>query len=108
MQGLEVWITGIRREQSVTREETKLVEYDTNFSIIKLNPLVDWTEEEVWNCIKQNDIPYNSLYKENYRSIGCAPCTRAVSSGGSIRDGRWWWENPDTKECGLHFKTNQE
>jgi phosphoadenosine phosphosulfate reductase len=108
MEELEVWITGLRREQSVTRDETKLVEYDSNFSIIKLNPLVNWTEEDVWNFIKHNNIPYNSLYNKNYRSIGCAPCTRSVKDGGSIRDGRWWWENPDTKECGLHFKTNRE
>lgn len=108
MQGLEVWITGLRREQSVTRQETQLVEYDDNFSLIKLNPLVDWTEEQVWGFIKKNNVPYNLLYKQNYRSIGCAPCTRAVKKGGSVRDGRWWWENPDTKECGLHFKTNKE
>lgn len=108
MKNLKVWITGLRRDQSVTREETQLIEYDSNFSIIKLNPLVDWTEEQVWEFIKQNDVPFNSLYKQNYRSIGCAPCTRAVKEGGNIRDGRWWWENPETKECGLHFKTNRE
>lgn len=100
----DIWITGLRKEQSVTRENMKYVEYDENFSIIKVNPLINWSEKEVWDYINKNNIPYNQLYKQNYRSVGCAPCTRAVKEGGSIRDGRWWWENPDTKECGLHLK----
>ncbi|MEW6701279.1 MAG: phosphoadenosine phosphosulfate reductase family protein, partial [Bacteroidota bacterium] len=96
--------SGLRREQAVTRENINLVEYDENFSIIKINPLFNWTEKEVWDYINKNNIPYNQLYKENYRSIGCAPCTRPVKEGGTVRDGRWWWENADTKECGLHIK----
>jgi len=101
----KVWITGLRREQSVTRENLNVIEYDENFKIIKVNPLIDWTEKQVWDFINKHNIPFNQLYKQNYRSIGCAPCTRAVQQGGSVRDGRWWWENPDTKECGLHIKT---
>jgi phosphoadenosine phosphosulfate reductase len=100
----EVWITGLRKEQSVTRENLKIVEYDNGYEIIKVNPLLNWTEKQIWDYIKSNNIPYNQLYKQNYRSIGCAPCTRPVQEGGNIRDGRWWWENPDSKECGLHVK----
>lgn len=101
----EIWITGLRKEQSVTRENIDIVEYDNGYDIIKVNPIYNWTEEQIWEYIKENNIPYNQLYKQNYRSIGCAPCTRAVEKGGNIRDGRWWWENPDSKECGLHLKT---
>ncbi len=100
----EVWITGLRREQSITRQNIDLIEYDNNFKIIKINPLYDWTEAEVWDYIRKNNIPYNSLYDKNYKSIGCAPCTRPVMSGEDIRAGRWWWEHPETKECGLHIK----
>jgi len=102
----KVWITGLRKEQSVTRESFQTAEYDDNFKIIKVNPLIDWTEKEVWNYINSHNIPYNILYKKNYTSIGCAPCTRPVKIGETIRDGRWWWENSYTKECGLHSKTN--
>ena len=102
--GLDVWITGLRKEQSVTRGGLNIVEYDEGFKIIKINPLLNWSEKQVWDYIKKYDVPYNQLYKQNYRSIGCAPCTRAVKPGGNIRDGRWWWENPETKECGLHLK----
>ncbi len=102
----KVWITGLRREQSVTRENLNIVEYDDNFKIIKVNPLISWTEKQVWDFINKHNIPFNQLYNKNYKSIGCAPCSRAVQEGGDVRDGRWWWENPDTKECGLHIKTN--
>ena len=105
LSNLDVWITGLRREQSVTREDLNIVEYDENYQIIKVNPLCNWMEEQVWDFIKKNNIPYNQLYKRGYKSIGCAPCTRPVENGGSIRDGRWWWENPATKECGLHVKS---
>jgi phosphoadenosine phosphosulfate reductase len=101
---LEVWITGLRREQSVTRNQINLVEYDENYKVIKINPLYDWTESRVWEYIKKNNIPYSNLYDQNYASIGCAPCTRPVKDGETVRDGRWWWEKPDTKECGLHIK----
>ena len=100
----EVWITGLRKEQSVTRENLNIVEYDSGYKIIKVNPLINWNEEQIWDFIKKNNVPYNQLYKQNYRSIGCAPCTRPVQEDGNIRDGRWWWENPDSKECGLHIK----
>jgi phosphoadenosine phosphosulfate reductase len=101
-QGLEVWICGLRREQSVTRQEMQRIEWDEGYGIIKLNPLIDWTEDEVKEFIKINGIPYNPLHDKGFPSIGCQPCTRAIFPGEDIRAGRWWWENPDTKECGLH------
>jgi phosphoadenosine phosphosulfate reductase len=100
--GLDVWICGLRREQSVTRQDMQLIEWDEGNGIIKLNPLIDWTEEEVRKYIKDHGIPYNPLHDKGYPSIGCQPCTRAIFPGEDIRAGRWWWENPDTKECGLH------
>ena len=106
LSNLDVWITGLRKEQSITRDNLKIVEYDENYNVIKVNPLCNWTEEKVWNYIKKNNVPYNQLYKHGFKSIGCAPCTRPVENGGNIRDGRWWWENSDTKECGLHIKSN--
>jgi len=105
LSGLSAWITGLRREQAVTRTEISKVEIDTSHnSIIKINPLADWTEEQVWNYIKENDVPYNALHNQNYPSIGCAPCTRPVKPGEDLRAGRWWWEEPEQKECGLHVK----
>ena len=100
--GLEVWICGLRREQSVTRSEMQPIEWDEANNLIKLNPLIDWTEEQVKKYIKENKIPYNPLHDRGYPSIGCQPCTRAILPGEDLRAGRWWWENPDTKECGLH------
>ncbi|MDD2640716.1 MAG: phosphoadenylyl-sulfate reductase [Arcobacteraceae bacterium] len=104
LKGLEVWITGLRASQSVTREQMQLVEYDETNKVIKLNPLLAWSEQDVWDFIKENKIPYNKLHDQGYPSIGCAPCTRAVKEGEDIRSGRWWWENPEHKECGLHKK----
>jgi phosphoadenosine phosphosulfate reductase len=104
LKGLEVWITGLRAAQSVTREAMQLVEYDESNRVIKLNPLLAWSEKEVWDFIKTNKVPYNKLHDQGYPSIGCAPCTRAVKEGDDIRSGRWWWENPEHKECGLHKK----
>ena len=104
LSGLDAWICGLRREQSITRTNVEMVEEDENNGLIKVNPLIDWTEDMVWEYIKKYNIPYNSLYKQNYLSIGCAPCTRAVLQGEDIRAGRWWWENPETKECGLHAR----
>lgn len=101
MAGLDAWICGLRREQSVTRADVKQVEEG---EIIKINPLVDWTGKQVWDYIKKNDVPYNKLHDKNYPSVGCAPCTRAVKSGEDVRAGRWWWETPEQKECGLHKK----
>ncbi|MDO9266672.1 MAG: phosphoadenylyl-sulfate reductase [Sulfurimonas sp.] len=103
LKGLDVWITGLRRAQSPTRETMRLVEWDKANGLIKLNPLIEWSEEDVWNAIKDNNLPYNALHDLGYPSIGCAPCTRAVKEGEDIRAGRWWWENPEHKECGLHL-----
>jgi len=100
--GLEVWICGLRSEQSVTRHDMQRIEWDEANGIIKLNPLIHWTEEETKEYIKTHGIPYNPLHDKGYPSIGCQPCTRAIFPGEDIRAGRWWWENPDTKECGLH------
>ncbi len=102
LKGLDVWITGLRREQSVTRIDMQMIEWDENNNLLKLNPLINWTEDEVWKRIKDNNIPYNPLHKKGFVSIGCQPCTRAVLPGEDPRAGRWWWENPDTRECGLH------
>jgi phosphoadenosine phosphosulfate reductase len=97
------WICGLRREQSPTRTQVAKIEIDAgNGGIIKVNPLADWTSVQVWNYIKANSLPYNRLHDSGYASIGCAPCTRAIKPGESERSGRWWWENPDSKECGLH------
>jgi len=104
---LDVWITGLRRDQSVTREEMQLLEWDEGNGLLKVNPLIDWSEEDVWAHIKFNNVPYNKLHDEGYPSIGCEPCSRAVVDGADIRSGRWWWENPEHKECGLHVKENK-
>ena len=101
-QGLEVWICGLRKEQSITRQAVQLIEWDENNGLIKLNPLIHFTEDQVWDYIKKNHVPYNKLHDQGFPSIGCQPCTRAVKPGEDIRAGRWWWENPDQKECGLH------
>ncbi len=102
--GLEVWICGLRKEQAITREEMQMVEWDEQNQLIKINPLINWTEKEVWDFIRKNGIPYNKLHDQGFPSIGCQPCTRAVKPGDDVRSGRWWWENPETKECGLHSK----
>jgi phosphoadenosine phosphosulfate reductase len=102
--GLEAWICGLRAEQSVTRTDIQLVEWDENNQIVKINPLAQWTEKDLWDYINEKGIPYNPLHNKNYPSIGCQPCTRAILPGEDIRAGRWYWENPDTKECGLHKK----
>lgn len=99
---LDVWICGLRNQQSVTRTGVKVVEWDEANKLIKVNPLVHWTEEDVWQYIKANTVPYNILHKKGFPSIGCQPCTRAVAEGEDIRSGRWWWEDPNHKECGLH------
>ncbi len=101
---LDAWITGLRRDQTFTRANTKKIEIDSsNNNIFKINPLADWTNDMVWDYIKQNDLPYNKLHDAGYPSIGCAPCTRAILSGDDLRSGRWWWENNLHKECGLHW-----
>ena len=101
-EGLDVWICGLRNDQSITRQGVQLVEWDEGNQLIKLNPLIHFTEEEVWEYIKKNQVPYNRLHDQGFPSIGCQPCTRAIKPGEDIRAGRWWWENPEQKECGLH------
>ncbi len=102
--GLAVWICGLRRDQSVTRAAMQPIEWDEVNGLIKLNPLIDWTEEQVKTYIRDHKIPYNPLHDKGYPSIGCQPCTRAVMPGEDLRAGRWWWESPDSRECGLHKK----
>ena len=100
--GKQSWITGMRRDQAVTRDSLQLSSFDAEQGLQKFNPLLDWSNAEVWEYIKQHDVPYNKLHDRFYPSIGCAPCTRSVTPGEDIRSGRWWWENPENKECGLH------
>ncbi len=101
-EGLKVWICGLRHEQSVTRADMQVVEWDKGNNMLKINPLIDWSEEQTWDYVKKNSIPYNALHDKGFPSIGCQPCTRAIKEGEDIRAGRWWWENPEQKECGLH------
>jgi phosphoadenosine phosphosulfate reductase len=103
LEGNTAWVTGQRRAQSSTRTELAIQEADPAHGMTKFNPLADWTEDDVWHYIRTNDVPYNPLHDRGYPSIGCEPCTRAIEPGEDIRAGRWWWENPDSKECGLHF-----
>jgi phosphoadenosine phosphosulfate reductase len=104
LQELDAWMTGLRREQAVTRTHVQKVEIDQDHgAIVKINPLVDWTQKQVWDYIAAHDVPYNKLHDQGFPSIGCAPCTRAIKPWEDIRAGRWWWENPEAKECGLHI-----
>ncbi len=100
--GNEIWITGIRAEQSADRENMHSVEWDEQNQLIKVHPIFDWSLEKVKEYIKEHNIPYNPLHDKGFPSIGCAPCTRAVKPGEDFRAGRWWWEDQDKKECGLH------
>ncbi len=100
--GKKLWICGLRREQSVTRAAIDLLEDDSANGLLRLNPLADWSEERVWDYIKAHDVPYNILHDRGYPSIGCAPCTRAVRRVEDVRAGRWYWEQPEHRECGLH------
>lgn len=104
LQGVDVWISGLRRSQSVTRAGMQMVEYDAADDVLKLNPLILWSEEQVKQYVKENGVPYNRLHEKGFPSIGCQPCTRAVAPGDDIRSGRWWWEDPDHRECGLHVR----
>ncbi|WP_373003189.1 phosphoadenylyl-sulfate reductase [Sulfurimonas sp.] len=103
LKNVDFWVTGLRSAQSVTREDMRLFEFDETNNVIKVSPLKDWSEQDIWAYIKTYRVPYNKLHKLGYPSIGCAPCTRPVKEGGDIRSGRWWWENPEHKECGLHL-----
>ncbi len=100
--GNKAWITGQRRAQSTTRAALDVQEVDEAHDMTKFNPLADWSEEDVWHYIRSNNVPYNPLHDRGYPSIGCEPCTRAIQPGEDVRAGRWWWENPESKECGLH------
>ncbi len=102
LEGKQAWITGQRRSQAATRAELPLQEHDAAHGLVKFNPLADWSEEDAWAYIRAFDVPYNALYDQGYRSIGCAPCTRPTVAGEDVRAGRWWWEEATLRECGLH------
>jgi phosphoadenosine phosphosulfate reductase len=104
LKGNKAWVTGLRREQSPTRTDLGYQEFDAGNGLEKFNPLIEWTEKEVWAFIRAENIPYNKLHDQRVPSIGCAPCTRPIAMGEDVRAGRWWWENPENKECGLHVK----
>lgn len=104
LDSLSAWVTGLRREQAATRSDLAIVERDEAHRLVKLNPLWDWSEEDVWDRVRALGIPYNPLHDQGFPSIGCAPCTRAVAPGEDVRAGRWWWEQPELRECGLHTR----
>lgn len=101
--GKSAWITGMRREQSATRADLPLQQFDALHGMVKFNPLADWSEKEVWDYLGDRSVPYNALYDQGYRSIGCAPCTRPTTPAEDVRAGRWWWEEARSRECGLHL-----
>jgi phosphoadenosine phosphosulfate reductase len=103
---LDAWFTGVRRDQTANRADMDVVEMDEDRGIVKINPLIDWSEAQVWQYIRKNFVPYNALHDQNYPSIGCAPCTRAVKPGEDPRAGRWWWEQGG-QECGLHVSAQE-
>lgn len=100
--GHKAWITGVRREQSPARALGSAIEWDNQYGLYKVCPLLEWTERDVWDYVRAQKLPYNSLHDRQFPSIGCAPCTRAVEPGQDARAGRWWWESPASRECGLH------
>lgn len=100
--GRGAWVTGIRRGQSSSRALAAPVEWDSEYGLHKVSPLLEWSDAEVWDYIRRKRLPYNSLHDTGFPSIGCAPCTRAVAPGEDARSGRWWWERADSRECGLH------
>jgi len=100
--GHRAWVTGIRRTQSASRALAAPVEWDEAYGLHKISPLLDWSEQDIWDYIRARSIPYNRLHDAGFPSIGCAPCTRAVAAGDDERSGRWWWERADSRECGLH------
>ncbi len=108
LKGKAAWITGLRREQAVTRKTLGASEFDQANGLQKYNPLIEWSEEDVWSYIDEFDVPYNALHDNGYPSIGCAPCTRAIKDGEDVRAGRWWWESAEQKECGLHVKKTDD
>jgi phosphoadenosine phosphosulfate reductase len=100
--GMRGWVTGQRRAQSITRADLAVEEFDAERGIPKFNPLADWSEADVWHYLRSNAVPYHPLHDQGYPSIGCAPCTRPIEPGEDLRAGRWWWEQPEHRECGLH------
>jgi phosphoadenosine phosphosulfate reductase len=102
---LKSWITGLRREQSPTRQDLSECEQDTTFNLLKYNPLLEWSTEAIWQYVERYGVPVNALHQKGYPSIGCAPCTRPIQTGEDLRAGRWWWESAEHKECGLHVRT---
>ncbi|TMF68211.1 MAG: phosphoadenylyl-sulfate reductase [Chloroflexi bacterium] len=107
LSGYDAWVTGVRRQQSATRAETQLFALDEHHNgIAKIAPLATWTKARVWDYIRANHLPYHALYDQGYTSIGCAPCTRATTAGEDERAGRWWWEQNEVKECGIHHSPN--
>jgi phosphoadenosine phosphosulfate reductase len=104
LSGMKAWITGIRKDQTINRFNTRLIEWDEANQLVKINPLYRWSEKMVWEYIKLHNVPFNELHDKGFPSIGCQPCTRAVAQGEDIRAGRWWWEDQGHKECGLHIK----
>jgi len=107
LSGMEVWICGLRKDQTITRFFNKMVEWDEQHHLIKLNPLIAWTEKQVWDYIREHEIPYNILHDKGFPSVGCKPCTRTVQKGEDSRAGRWWWEKSEHKECGLHNRDKE-
>jgi phosphoadenosine phosphosulfate reductase len=99
--GYSAWITGVRRRHSTERAHGDPIEWDAEHGLHKISPLLDWSDEDVWQYIRSRDLPYNSLHDRGYPSIGCAPCTRAIEAGEDFRAGRWWWERSGSRECGL-------
>jgi len=107
--GVDAWISGLRREQNVTREDTRKVALDAKHGgIPKINPIADWTHDDVWRYVREHDVPVNRLHAMGYPSVGCEPCSRAIQPGDDLRAGRWWWENADTRECGIHVGEEKE
>lgn len=104
LSSVDAWLCGLRRDQALTRKGAEVIERDGRHGTYKISPLIDWSEADVWRYIRDNEVPYNILYDRGFRSIGCAPCTRATGPEEDIRAGRWWWESPEHKECGLHKK----
>jgi phosphoadenosine phosphosulfate reductase len=106
---LDAWVTGLRRDQNVTRADTPKLEIDyAHGGILKVNPIADWTRAEVMSYVRAHDVPINRLHERGYPSVGCDPCSRGIESGEDLRAGRWWWENPETRECGIHVEEEEQ
>jgi phosphoadenosine phosphosulfate reductase len=100
----KIWITGLRKEQSDFRNTIQFAEWDSKFQMVKINPFINWTTNDIWDYVHKRNVPYNPLHDQNFPSIGCAPCTRSILPGEDLRAGRWWWESKEVKECGLHSR----